>query len=265
MTDMTDDYDLLDLHEGLGIHSNDSIPRAGLDVPIDDRNLGFKLLQKMGWSVGKGLGKNLQGRVDPIPVSLKLDTTGVGKETQMNEAHVESTARRKALESEVIGMETEVDRMKREIKVGKYETIKEEIKAVTAAFYCSICDKQYSKISEYETHLSSYDHHHRKRFKEMQDMQKNNPLQSAKKRAREDKERVQEEREMKRLQEAAMAKNGVGTATVNHTGGSVHVSGGAMEGVVMATPLVKPVGQKVAFSFGAKPAAGKIAFSLNKK
>ena len=30
-----------------------------------------------------------------------------------------------------------------------------------------MCDKQYKSIVEIEEHLSSYDHHHRKRLKEM--------------------------------------------------------------------------------------------------
>ena len=47
-------------------------------------------------------------------------------------------------------------------KVQKQESIKKELETINAAFYCTLCDKQYTKISEYETHLSSYDHNHRK-------------------------------------------------------------------------------------------------------
>jgi hypothetical protein len=32
-------------------------------------------------------------------------------------------------------------------------------------FYCELCDKQYTRSGEYDNHLSSYDHHHRKRLK----------------------------------------------------------------------------------------------------
>jgi hypothetical protein len=35
------------------------------------------LLKKMGWSEGKGLGKNLQGIPDPIRVVKKEDNSGV--------------------------------------------------------------------------------------------------------------------------------------------------------------------------------------------
>ncbi|KAJ3117044.1 G patch domain-containing protein 8 [Phlyctochytrium bullatum] len=265
------DADLLDLHEGLGLHDeDDETPRAGLEVPLNSGNLGFRLLQKMGWKQGLGLGKDGSGRVDPVPIHQKFDTSGVGKDTQMNEAHVESTAKRKALESEVIADETEEQRILREAKVMKAESVKEEIKAVTAAFYCSICDKQYSKTTEYETHLSSYDHHHRKRFKEMKEMERNNAGQAAHKKAREDKERAREEKELQRLQAAALAKakpkplEGGPTPHAPAASGPSTAGAGA-PAAPTSTPFQKPAAQKISFSFGAKPATGGIKFSLNKK
>lgn len=30
------------------------------------------------------------------------------------------------------------------------------------SFFCELCDKGYQRISEYENHLSSYEHNHRK-------------------------------------------------------------------------------------------------------
>ncbi len=36
------------------------------DFKIAQDNVGFKLLQKMGWSQGQGLGAESQGIVDPI-------------------------------------------------------------------------------------------------------------------------------------------------------------------------------------------------------
>jgi len=39
-----------------------------------------------------------------------------------------------------------------------------------AKFYCETCSKQYHTAMEWEMHLSSYDHHHKKRWREMNQM-----------------------------------------------------------------------------------------------
>ncbi len=36
--------------------------RASLDTPLPETNVGFRLLQKMGWTQGKGLGRNEDGK-----------------------------------------------------------------------------------------------------------------------------------------------------------------------------------------------------------
>lgn len=36
------------------------------DNKLTDTNAGFKMLQKMGWTEGKGLGVNEEGRINPI-------------------------------------------------------------------------------------------------------------------------------------------------------------------------------------------------------
>jgi len=37
----------------------------------------------------------------------------------------------------------------------------ETIAEMRKSFYCELCDKQYTKYSEFDNHLNSYDHHHR--------------------------------------------------------------------------------------------------------
>ncbi|KAK6994768.1 RNA-binding protein 5 [Biomphalaria glabrata] len=45
---------------------------------IGDDNIGNKLLQKMGWSQGMGLGKSNQGRTDPIEARRRNQMAGLG-------------------------------------------------------------------------------------------------------------------------------------------------------------------------------------------
>ncbi|KAG5519200.1 hypothetical protein PMAC_002288 [Pneumocystis sp. 'macacae'] len=56
--------------------------------------------------------------------------------------------------------------------IAKTESAREALQS----FFCKLCDKGYSRISEYENHLSSYEHNHRKaylnRFREMKEMQR---------------------------------------------------------------------------------------------
>ncbi|KAI8985233.1 hypothetical protein BDB01DRAFT_789405 [Pilobolus umbonatus] len=136
--------------------------QVSMDTHIPETNIGYKLLQKLGWKAGKGLGAEGQGRVDPIRIDLKDDSLGVGKAEEYMSNHISSTAKRKALDSEKQMEETDVQKVERVFKVIKKMEIEKELEQVKRAFYCELCDKQYNKISEYEQHLQSYDHHHKK-------------------------------------------------------------------------------------------------------
>ncbi|EXJ58048.1 hypothetical protein A1O7_05471 [Cladophialophora yegresii CBS 114405] len=45
-------------------------------------------------------------------------------------------------------------------------------KQARSAFFCSLCQKGYSRMNEFEAHESSYDHQHKKRLKQMKEMQR---------------------------------------------------------------------------------------------
>ncbi|GMF12486.1 unnamed protein product [Phytophthora lilii] len=80
-----------------------------------------------------------------------------------------------------------------------------------AAFYCSDCRKQYKTVTEMENHLSSYDHHHTKRLKELQLQQKqrrrvgSEEEQSAKRRKEQQQEETMLQRRIAAQAEAAHA------------------------------------------------------------
>lgn len=43
---------------------------------IDTDKFGYKMLMKMGWEDGKGLGKNEDGNTDNLNIAFKADTIG---------------------------------------------------------------------------------------------------------------------------------------------------------------------------------------------
>lgn len=49
--------------------------------PISEGNIGNKLLQKMGWKAGSGLGKTNQGRTEIIEAEQRNSTAGLGSKS----------------------------------------------------------------------------------------------------------------------------------------------------------------------------------------
>ncbi|KAG1447128.1 hypothetical protein G6F56_009358 [Rhizopus delemar] len=182
-----------------------------METHIPESNIGYRMMQKMGWKAGKGLGTSGQGRIDPVLVEMKDETLGIGKAHEYEETHSSSTAKRKALDSEKQLEETEVQKVERENRAEKRQAIMKELEQVKRVFYCELCDKQYNNISEYDQHLQSYDHHHKKRFKDMKEATRNSALNQSEKEKRLAREKKREEREAKRMQDAmqqAIQKSG---------------------------------------------------------
>mmetsp|Transcript_5581 Transcript_5581/g.15031 ORF Transcript_5581/g.15031 Transcript_5581/m.15031 type:complete len:360 (+) Transcript_5581:52-1131(+) len=145
---------------------------AGLDTEIPDANVGFRLLKKMGWSKGKGLGRNEDGIVEPVRAGIDAGIRlGVGKQEEDNYFTNAELIERRKMECEIQANEDEDRRRKREAQAGWEQKVKEEVTELKRTFYCDVCHKQYEKAMEFEQHLSSYDHHHKKRLQEMRMMQ----------------------------------------------------------------------------------------------
>ncbi|XP_068434280.1 G patch domain-containing protein 8 isoform X1 [Clinocottus analis] len=141
------------------------LEQASLDKPIESDNIGHRLLQKHGWKLGQGLGKTMQGRTDPVPITLKYDVMGMGRMEMELDYAEDATEKRRVLEVEK--EDTEELRQKYKDQVEKEKAIAKALEDLRANFYCELCDKQYTKHQEFDNHINSYDHAHKQRLKEL--------------------------------------------------------------------------------------------------
>ncbi|GLT38569.1 hypothetical protein SLA2020_128110 [Shorea laevis] len=195
--DMADDFRLPINQKPTENVDLDNVEQATLDTKLTSSNVGFRLLQKMGWK-GKGLGKEEQGIVEPIKSGIRDPKLGIGKQEEDDFFTAEENIQRKKLDVEV--EETEELVKKREVLAEREQKIQSEVKEIRKVFYCDLCNKQYKLAMEFEAHLSSYDHNHRKRFKEMRDMHGSGSRDDRQRR-----EQQRQEREMAKFAQMAGA------------------------------------------------------------
>ncbi|EEC76660.1 uncharacterized protein [Oryza sativa Japonica Group] len=191
--ELEDDFDEFRLpmsHRPTENLETEGLEQASVDTQLTSSNVGFRLLQKMGWK-GKGLGKNEQGITEPIKAGIRDAKLGVGKQEQDDFFTSEDNVQRRKLNIEL--EETEEHIKKREVIAEREQKIRSEVKEIQKVFFCSLCNKQYKLAHEFESHLSSYDHNHRKRFKEMKEMQ------SSSSSSRDDRQKREQQREEKEL------------------------------------------------------------------
>lgn len=65
---MTGTYTSSSFLEPTGYVDLTDVEQASLDKPIGDSNIGFRLLSKMGWQTGQGLGREQQGNINEIDI-----------------------------------------------------------------------------------------------------------------------------------------------------------------------------------------------------
>eukprot|EP00959_Pyramimonas_sp_CCMP1952_P376501 7886228-Pyramimonas_sp.AAC.1 len=51
---------------------------------VEREGMGFKMLQKLGWSEGKGLGANEDGIATHVRVKKRRENTGIGADVTEN-------------------------------------------------------------------------------------------------------------------------------------------------------------------------------------
>ncbi|KAI4301651.1 hypothetical protein L6164_034907 [Bauhinia variegata] len=196
--DLAEDFRLPINHRPTENVDLDNVEQASLDTQLTSSNIGFKLLQKMGWK-GKGLGKDEQGITEPIKSGIRDPKLGIGKQEEDDFFTAEENIQRKKLDVEL--EETEEHVKKREVLAEREQKIQTEVKEIRKVFYCDLCNKQYKLAMEFEAHLSSYDHNHRKRFKQMKEMHGGSSRDDRQKR-----EQQRQEREMAKFAQIADAR-----------------------------------------------------------
>lgn len=172
-----------------------------VETKIKSTNKGFEMLAKLGWSEGQPLGLSADARVDPIPFHVKNDLTGLGKTTQDFRMIETTVAERRKLDSERQRKETEYQRKAREDDAARRAALKSEISDTLKAFYCSLCEKQFQNVAQYDEHTNSYAHHHKARLRDMQTNTRMTTQEDVDK--RKEKERKREEKELRKIAKAA--------------------------------------------------------------
>ncbi|KAJ7296697.1 hypothetical protein O6H91_Y106300 [Diphasiastrum complanatum] len=71
----------------------------GLVSSIPSSNIGFKMLQQMGYTPGVALGKHAQGTLEPVKIELKHSRSGLGRDALEREV-ASKKARKLAIELE---------------------------------------------------------------------------------------------------------------------------------------------------------------------
>eukprot|EP00882_Tetradesmus_deserticola_P003079 GHRQ01003268.1.p1 GENE.GHRQ01003268.1~~GHRQ01003268.1.p1 ORF type:complete len:397 (+),score=163.19 GHRQ01003268.1:119-1309(+) len=169
---------------------------ASTAVAIDASNKGFQMLQKMGWK-GKGLGRKEDGLIEPVKAGVEAGVRlGLGKQQEDDKYTAADSVERRRLEVEIQADEDPDRKRRREAQAEREELIKQDVTQIMKTFYCQVCSKQYSTAMELEEHLSSYDHHHKKRLAEARAMELERTRDD-----RQRKEQRRQQREQQRLEE----------------------------------------------------------------
>jgi hypothetical protein len=90
--------------------------------------------------------------------------------------------------------------------VARRSAIASEVSSTLKAFYCTLCEKQFQTVAQYDEHTNSYAHHHKARFRDMQASQRALASSRDEGEKRKEKERKREEKELRKIAKAAGVK-----------------------------------------------------------
>ena len=142
---------------------------ASLDAPIPSDNRGYQLLAKQGWSAGRGLGAKEQGRTEPVRGVEDGLRLGLGRREEEARFTAPELVTRQLLACEAQACESEAERERRLAKAALQQAVAAHTALVRQDYYCALCEKGYRTQPEHDIHMSSYDHHHRKRLQELRE------------------------------------------------------------------------------------------------
>jgi hypothetical protein len=143
---------------------------ASSERPLDATSCprGYRLLLKMGWTEGTGLGKAGEGTLAPLAATVAVNDAklGIGKGSEYNHkldaTAAESGDKRRRLEEG-----DAASALLRANHEAKMEAIAVDKKEELRPFFCDWCQKQYASVPEWAVHLQSYGHTHTRNMKEL--------------------------------------------------------------------------------------------------
>ena len=124
--------------------------------------------------------------------------------------------------------------MTRQDNVARRAYIQSEVTETLRPFYCTVCEKQFKNVAQYDEHCNSYAHHHKIRFKEMQSNERAKANSQEAIERRREKERKREEKELRKAAKAAGVKLNAATPVVSM------VSTTHNPAVTETTPVIEP-------------------------
>jgi hypothetical protein len=98
--------------------------------------------------------------------------------------------------------------------VARRAYIQSEVTETLRPFYCTVCEKQFQNVAQYDEHCNSYAHHHKIRFKEMRSSERAKANSQEEVEKRREKERKREEKELRKAAKAAGVKLSTTTPVV---------------------------------------------------